>query len=130
MSREDKPPYIVEAAKPESGRAATLIYLHGYSDDAEGLPLGLAQQFQMYNRAEYLRWVLPNQLRDLVMPRFSNFTLRLAANQRKPSNTLRREMTVEPKVLDCLRNHTRLTRSISELLQAPNPNSTEWGTIR
>jgi len=50
MSDEGKSPYIVEPSKPDSGRAATLIYLHGYSDDAEGLPFGLAQQFQMYNR--------------------------------------------------------------------------------
>lgn len=60
MSQEYRAPYIVEAAQPESGRPATLIYLHGYSDDAEGLPLGLAQQFQMYKKAEYLRWVFPN----------------------------------------------------------------------
>lgn len=64
MSQEYPASYIVEAAKPESGRPATLIYLHGYSDDAEGLPLGLAQQFQMYERAEYLRWVFPNAPRN------------------------------------------------------------------
>lgn len=60
MPREDQPPFVVEAAKPDSGRAATIIFLHGYSDDAEGIPLNLARKFQMYNRAEYLRWILPN----------------------------------------------------------------------
>ena len=60
MSHEDSPPFVVEAARPEAGRAAAIIFLHGYSDDAEGLPLGLAQKFQLYKRAEYLRWVLPN----------------------------------------------------------------------
>lgn len=60
MPRENQPPFVVEAAKPDSGHAATIIFLHGYSDDAEGIPLNLARKFQMYNRAEYLRWVLPN----------------------------------------------------------------------
>lgn len=58
----DKPPYIVppSAPAPTSDRAATLIFLHGYGDDAEGLPLGLAQQFQFYNKMQHLKWVLPN----------------------------------------------------------------------
>ena len=60
MAREQKPPVVIEAASPEAGRAATIIFLHGYSDDAEGLPLGVARAFQTYKRAEYLRWVLPN----------------------------------------------------------------------
>lgn len=54
------PPYIVEPKDPSSGKPATFIFLHGYSDDAEGLPLGLAQQFQHYNKLPHLRWLLPN----------------------------------------------------------------------
>ncbi|EXJ64802.1 hypothetical protein A1O7_01140 [Cladophialophora yegresii CBS 114405] len=57
----ERPPYIVpptaEASSP--ARPATLIFLHGYGDDADGLPLGLAQQFQFYNKMQYLKWVLP-----------------------------------------------------------------------
>lgn len=58
----NKPPYIVPPTAPASSpdHGATLIFLHGYGDDAEGLPLGLAQQFQFYNKMEHLKWVLPN----------------------------------------------------------------------
>jgi predicted esterase len=35
-----KPPYVLEAIDPQAGKPATLIFLHGYGDDAEGLPLG------------------------------------------------------------------------------------------
>ncbi|EXJ78949.1 hypothetical protein A1O3_08449 [Capronia epimyces CBS 606.96] len=57
----DKPPYVVTPTAPASSpdRAATLIFLHGYGDDAEGLPLGLAQQFQFAKKMEHLKWVLP-----------------------------------------------------------------------
>ena len=57
-----KPPYIVAPTVPPSApdRAATFIFLHGYGDDAEGIPLGLAQQFQFYDKVQYLKWVLPN----------------------------------------------------------------------
>ncbi|KEF52052.1 uncharacterized protein A1O9_12042 [Exophiala aquamarina CBS 119918] len=57
-----KPPYVVQPSVPASSanRSATLIFLHGYGDDAEGIPLGLAQQFQFYNKVQYLKWVLPN----------------------------------------------------------------------
>lgn len=37
-----KEPYICEAEDKSSGRAATFIFLHGYGDDAEGLPLGMS----------------------------------------------------------------------------------------
>ncbi|KIW84604.1 hypothetical protein Z517_03854 [Fonsecaea pedrosoi CBS 271.37] len=58
----EKPPYIVPptADSTSTARPATFIFLHGYGDDAEGLPLGLAQQFQFYNKMQYLKWVLPN----------------------------------------------------------------------
>lgn len=59
-SSDHPPPYIVHPQDASSGRPASFIFLHGYSDDAEGLPLGLAQQFQFYNKMPYLRWVLPN----------------------------------------------------------------------
>ena len=56
-----KDPYVLPPAAdaPETARSATLIFLHGYGDDADGLPLGLAQQFQFYNKMKYLKWVLP-----------------------------------------------------------------------
>ncbi|ETI28747.1 hypothetical protein G647_01198 [Cladophialophora carrionii CBS 160.54] len=57
----EKPPYIVPptADISSTARPATLIFLHGYGDDADGLPLGLAQQFQFYHKMQYLKWVLP-----------------------------------------------------------------------
>ena len=36
----DKAPYVCEPADQQTGRQATFIFLHGYGDDAEGLPLG------------------------------------------------------------------------------------------
>jgi predicted esterase len=56
----EKPPYILEPLDDSSGRPATFIFLHGYADEAEGLPLGLAQQFQLYKKMPYLKWLLPN----------------------------------------------------------------------
>ena len=56
----DKPPFVLKAADQDTGRPATFIFLHGYADDAEGIPLGLAQQFQMHKKLPYLRWLLPN----------------------------------------------------------------------
>jgi predicted esterase len=85
-----KEPYICEATDQSAGRPATLIFLHGYGDDAQGLPLGtsslkwapqsvpcycgavgvpcpslmpsagVAQQFQFHSKLPYLRWLLPN----------------------------------------------------------------------
>ena len=37
----DKAPYVCEPTDQSSGRPATFIFLHGYGDDAEGLPLGM-----------------------------------------------------------------------------------------
>jgi predicted esterase len=56
----DKEPYILSPKDPSSGRPATFIFLHGFADEAEGLPLGLAQQFQFHNKLPYLKWLLPN----------------------------------------------------------------------
>ncbi|KAK5943011.1 hypothetical protein PMZ80_004016 [Knufia obscura] len=53
-------PYISEAEDQSAGRSATFIFLHGFSDDAEGIPLGLAQQFQFNHKLPYLTWLLPN----------------------------------------------------------------------
>lgn len=36
----DKEPYILEPTDPAAGRPATIIFLHGFADEAEGLPLG------------------------------------------------------------------------------------------
>jgi hypothetical protein len=35
-----KPPFILEAADKAAARPATFIFLHGFGDEAEGLPLG------------------------------------------------------------------------------------------
>ena len=59
-AHDHPPPYILEPQDASSGKPASFIFLHGYGDDAEGLPQGLAQQFQFYNKMPYLRWVLPN----------------------------------------------------------------------
>jgi len=40
MAQEQKPTYIVEPEDVSSGRPATFIFLHGYGEDAEGIPLG------------------------------------------------------------------------------------------
>lgn len=57
---QQKDSFVVEAADKSAVNPATFIFLHGFDDEAEGLPLGVAQQFQMYNKLPYLRWVLPN----------------------------------------------------------------------
>jgi hypothetical protein len=33
-----RPPCVLDAASPDAERPATIIFLHGYNDDAEGLP--------------------------------------------------------------------------------------------
>lgn len=40
MSRQTKDPYVCEAEDQSTGRPATIIFLHGFGDDAEGIPLG------------------------------------------------------------------------------------------
>lgn len=57
----ERAPCVVPPSPDASpiARPATLIFLHGYGDDADGLPLGLAQQFQFYNKMEYMKWILP-----------------------------------------------------------------------
>jgi predicted esterase len=56
----DKEPYVLAPKDVSSGRPATFIFLHGFADEAEGLPLGLAQQFQFHNKLPYFKWLLPN----------------------------------------------------------------------
>jgi hypothetical protein len=36
-----KAPFVLEAADKNAGRPATFIFLHGFGDEAEGLPLGM-----------------------------------------------------------------------------------------
>ncbi|KAK5076213.1 hypothetical protein LTR64_006309 [Lithohypha guttulata] len=59
-----KEPLVCEPEDQSTGRPATFIFLHGFGDDAEGIPLGLAQQFQFYHKLPYLRWLLPNAPRN------------------------------------------------------------------
>jgi lysophospholipase-2 len=54
-----KAPHVLSPRDPSTGRAATFIFLHGYADDGEGLPLALAQQFQFHKKLPYLKWLLP-----------------------------------------------------------------------
>jgi len=41
MSREAKSPFVLEPEDQSKGQPATFIFLHGYGDDAEGLPMGV-----------------------------------------------------------------------------------------
>jgi len=41
MSYADKPPHVCEPIDQTQGRPATIIFLHGFGDEAEGLPLGM-----------------------------------------------------------------------------------------
>jgi len=81
-----KPPYIVPPTAPSSSadRPATLIFLHGYGDDAEGLPLGLAQQFQFNNKVQYLKWVLPNAPHNHEAMARAWYVPKALPNARKP----------------------------------------------
>ena len=45
-------PYICEPTDPSSGRPATFIFLHGYSDDAQGLPMGKCRSLTRLWRRE------------------------------------------------------------------------------
>jgi predicted esterase len=58
------PPYILPPLNSSPPNPATFIFLHGYGDDAEGLPLGLAQQFQFHKKLPHLKWILPNAPQD------------------------------------------------------------------
>lgn len=81
-----KPPYIVEPNGPASStdRPATVIFLHGYGDDAEGIPLGLAQQFQFYNKVPYVKWILPNAPRNSEAMTTAWYTIKELPNPMKP----------------------------------------------
>ena len=43
-----KPPFVLEAADENAARPATFIFLHGFGDEAEGLPLGMARSFPCF----------------------------------------------------------------------------------
>ena len=80
----DKPPYILEPIDQSAGRPATVIFLHGYADDAEGIPLGLAQQFQFYEKLPYLRWLLPNAPRHPEAMSRAWYMIKALPNAMKP----------------------------------------------
>lgn len=80
----DKPPYVLEAADPSAGRPASIIFFHGYGDEAEGLPMGLAQQFQMYKKLPYVRWLLPNAPRDHEAMTRAWYRVKALPNAMKP----------------------------------------------
>ncbi|KIV95066.1 hypothetical protein PV10_02765 [Exophiala mesophila] len=81
-----KPPYIVEPNGPSTStdRPATIIFLHGYGDDAEGIPLGLAQQFQFYNKIPYVKWILPNAPRNMEAMTTAWYAIKELPNPMKP----------------------------------------------
>ena len=81
-----KPSYVFPAVADASStaRPATVIFLHGYGDDADGLPLGLAQQFQFYNKMEYLKWVLPYAPHDQEAMTRAWYKVKALSNAIKP----------------------------------------------
>ena len=80
----DKAPYILPPTDETSGRPATFIFLHGYADDAEGLPLGLAQQFQFHKKLTYLRWLLPTAPRHPEATERAWYMIKALPNASKP----------------------------------------------
>ncbi|CZR58464.1 uncharacterized protein PAC_08356 [Phialocephala subalpina] len=58
-SRQQKPPIRIPALSSENSNPATIFFLHGYDDDAEGF-VNIAQQFQAANKLPHLKWVFPN----------------------------------------------------------------------
>ncbi len=81
---QQKAPFVLEAADKNAANQATFIFLHGYDDEAEGLPLGVAQQFQMYNKLPYLRWILPNAPRNESSMGLAWYQPKALPNAQKP----------------------------------------------
>ncbi|KAG4437086.1 hypothetical protein IFR05_007420 [Cadophora sp. M221] len=54
-----KPPQRVEAQNRDAERPATLIFLHGLADDADGF-IDIAHQFQAAHKLPHLSWIFPN----------------------------------------------------------------------
>jgi len=50
-----KAPYILAPTDASKGRPATLIFLHGYGDDAEGLPLGVCAHVNLFLERNFPR---------------------------------------------------------------------------
>ncbi|KAF3760307.1 hypothetical protein M406DRAFT_32025, partial [Cryphonectria parasitica EP155] len=46
---------------------STIIFLHGFGDDGHGTGYGLAQQFQMYQKLPYTKWVFPTAHVDRIV---------------------------------------------------------------
>ncbi|KAF4551248.1 Phospholipase/Carboxylesterase-like protein 4 [Elsinoe fawcettii] len=44
---------------PDTSKRSSIIFLHGLGDDGHGSGYALAQQFQMYNKLLYTKWILP-----------------------------------------------------------------------
>lgn len=55
-----KLPVVLEALETStSASQSAVIFLHGLGDDGRGTGYGLAQQFQIYQKLPYTKWVLP-----------------------------------------------------------------------
>ena len=52
-----EPPIVIELTQPSSN-PATIIFLHGFSDDASGWT-NLAHQIQSSSKLPYLKWIFP-----------------------------------------------------------------------
>ncbi|KAE8444341.1 hypothetical protein EG329_000651 [Mollisiaceae sp. DMI_Dod_QoI] len=59
MAENQKPPQRIPAPNAGTSNPATIIFLHGYDDDADGW-INIAQQFHAANKLPHLTWVFPN----------------------------------------------------------------------
>jgi predicted esterase len=59
MPPAQKPPLRIEGPTSTSANAATIIFLHGYGDDADGWK-NVAEQFHAAQKLPYLTWLFPN----------------------------------------------------------------------
>jgi predicted esterase len=53
MSPAQKPPQRIEALSTNSSKPATIIFLHGYGDDADGLMSSSTFYFPLFCRKNY-----------------------------------------------------------------------------
>lgn len=56
-----KQPVVLEALETptDASQKSAIIFLHGLGDDGRGTGYGLAQQFQIYQKLPYTKWILP-----------------------------------------------------------------------
>lgn len=60
MAASQKPVVLPALETPtDASQKSTVIFLHGLGDDGRGTGYGLAQQFQIYQKLPYTKWVLP-----------------------------------------------------------------------